>query len=264
MYKVSIVTVNLNNAPGLEKTIKSVVDQTYADIEYIVVDGASMDASLDVIRQHESGISRWISEPDSGVYNAMNKGIELSTGDYLLFLNSGDLLRTETVIEELIPYLGLNDIVYGDLLVVTSEEQYLKEYPDELKFSYFFHESLPHPATFIKRSTFNVVGLYNEKNKIVSDWEFFLLGLVKHGLSYAHVPKCVSTFQFDGLSSKPGNIGLQVSEREKILKKEFPLLIQDYELLSQIQKNYAGIKKSRVVKLLRAIGFLRSIRLDLF
>ncbi len=88
--KLSIITINKNNAYGLRKTIQSVINQTYSNIEYIIIDGASTDGSIDVIKKFEDKIDWWASEPDTGIYNAMNKGIKIATGDYCQFLNSGD------------------------------------------------------------------------------------------------------------------------------------------------------------------------------
>ncbi|MFT4805390.1 MAG: glycosyltransferase involved in cell wall biosynthesis, partial [Psychroserpens sp.] len=105
--KLSIITINFNNAVGLKKTIESVVNQTSNDFEYIVIDGGSNDGSVDVIKEYEAKVSYWVSEVDKGIYHAMNKGILLAKGDYLEFLNSGDILVNETVIQKIIPELNV-------------------------------------------------------------------------------------------------------------------------------------------------------------
>ena len=114
MKKLSLITINQNNAEGLRRTIESVVFQTYIDYEYIVIDGASTDESVNILKQYDNRITFWISEPDTGIYNAMNKGILKATGDYCLFLNSGDWLSDDRVLEEVFLHEITEDIVCGN------------------------------------------------------------------------------------------------------------------------------------------------------
>ena len=116
--KLSIITINYNNAIGLKKTIESLIEQSYQEYEYIVIDGGSDDGSKEVIWESLRYVSSWCSEKDTGVYNAMNKGIMRATGEYLLFLNSGDYLYDSTVLEDVTSTLSGEDIIYGDLLYV--------------------------------------------------------------------------------------------------------------------------------------------------
>ena len=102
--KLSIITINFNDAKGLEKTIQSVINQTYKDFEYIVVDGASTDGSVDVIKKYSNKLTHWVSEPDTGIYNAMNKGTRMASGEYCLYLNSGDFLADNDVLEKAFNY----------------------------------------------------------------------------------------------------------------------------------------------------------------
>ena len=176
--KLSIITINLNNADGLRKTIESVILQTISDFEYIVIDGASTDGSVDIIKQYSDKITYWISEPDNGVYNAMNKGILKATGDYCLFLNSGDEFSSNKSLIKFNFFFDLNiDILYGDLTVKNGIEEYYKTYPDKLTFKYFRSDTLPHPASFIKRKLFHDICMFDEKLKICSDWEFFVIAI---------------------------------------------------------------------------------------
>ena len=114
MKPISIITINYNNASGLEKTIRSVVEQTYNEYEYIIIDGASLDKSKEVIQEYQRYIDFWCSEKDSGIYNAMNKGIQKASGEYLLFLNSGDVLHNSAVLAAIHGFLSVQDILYGD------------------------------------------------------------------------------------------------------------------------------------------------------
>ena len=105
MAKYSIITINYNNADGLRRTIESVVSQTFDDYEYVIIDGGSTDGSVDVIKEYENKISYWVSEKDGGIYNAMNKGVKASNGEYLIFMNSGDVFYRDKVLEDIMPYL---------------------------------------------------------------------------------------------------------------------------------------------------------------
>ena len=116
--KLSIITINYNHKEGLLKTIKSVVNQTYHDIEYIVIDGGSTDGSVDVVKQYEDSISYWVSEPDCGIYNAMNKGVAKATGEYCLFLNSGDSLHGTDSILEFVSKLSGEDLLMGRVMCI--------------------------------------------------------------------------------------------------------------------------------------------------
>ena len=110
--KYSIITINLNNSAGLRKTIESVVNQTFQDFEYIIIDGGSTDGSVDIIKEYSSRIDYWVSEPDRGIYNAMNKGIVQAHGDYINFMNSGDCFSKNTILEEIYADLSF-DFVFG-------------------------------------------------------------------------------------------------------------------------------------------------------
>lgn len=180
MYpKLSIITINYNNSDGLKQTIESVLEQTCQEFEYIVIDGGSVDSSIQHILAYQNRLKYWCSEKDSGVYNAMNKGIRQAMGEYLLFLNSGDFLCDDNVLEKVIPTLSGIDIVYGDILLKSaSGETRALIYPDKLSVKYMFKDTIGHPASFIKRSLF-VNSLYSEHFKIVSDWEFFLKKIIK-------------------------------------------------------------------------------------
>lgn len=220
---LSIITINLNNKDGLMVTLKSVYSQTCKTFEHIIVDGGSVDGSVDTIRQfmtEQTTVSpdvstvqqRLISEPDTGIYNAMNKGIRIASGDYLLFLNSGDRLASVDVIERVLPYLNKEfDIVSGELELVKSGDVVTKLFPPlTINLSYCINAGLTHPNTFIKRDLFDRYGYYNEHNKIVSDWEFFLIACGLHSCKYKSIPFLVSSFEMDGISSR----------NDELLKKE--------------------------------------------
>lgn len=242
--KINIVTINLNNKDGLEKTIKSVVEQTYFDkVNYIVIDGGSIDGSVDIIKQYDEKISHWVNENDNGVYNAMNKGVDLCNGEYVLFLNSGDYLSSNNAIEEVYDELD-GDIVYGNLYVVTSKGTYLKKYPDKLTKEYFGYETLPHPSSFIKVECLRK-HRYSENYSIISDWVFFYEGIIKYGMTYKHIETPISVFKLGGLSSNAANVKTEKEKYYNSLKYDCKIgvVIPCYNSENYIEETIDSLKK---------------------
>jgi len=234
--KISIVTVNYNDRAGLEKTINSVITQTYSQIEFIVIDGNSTDGSKDVINKFSNFFTYSISEPDNGIYNAMNKGIKVATGDYLLFLNSGDSLHSDTAIESVVKeMIDTLDIYYGDIIYDEIHQQNRRNFPDRLTFGFFLAQNLSHQASFIKRELFDTVFLYNEDFKIVSDWEFFTYAICKKEVSYQHLNLVVTNYDATGISSDMANHPLMYIERAQSLDKYFHEFIADYNYLKLVK-----------------------------
>lgn len=219
--KISIITINYNNKLGLERTIKSVIQQSWQDFEYLIIDGGSSDGSVDIIKDYNSRINYWISEKDNGIYNAMNKGIRKAKGEYLLFLNSGDILQGNHSLFDVNQYVKEFDIISFNLQVIGEASNFIKSYPSKISFSYFLEDTLPHPATFIKRDSFEKVGFYDENLRIVSDWKWFLVALFKHNLSHIHYNKVFSVFYLDGLSSNKDSYNLIQNEKRSTLNNEF-------------------------------------------
>jgi glycosyltransferase involved in cell wall biosynthesis len=236
-YKLSIITINLNNKSGLEKTIQSVASQTYTDFEYIVIDGNSTDGSLDIIKQYEQKINYWISEKDKGIYNAMNKGILKSNGEYCLFLNSGDYLGDYNVLLNIFNISFNEDFVVGSIILDGKDKPEKREIPDDksLTFRHFMYLALPHQGTFIKRSLFHKLGLYKEGIELSSDWEFFLVAILKYGATLKKIPEIVSIYDLDGISSLPENVTVIQNERREILQRHFPRFLPDYEYLEKLE-----------------------------
>ena len=216
---ITIITVNFNNASGLQKTMKSVLEQTYQSIQYVVIDGASTDDSVQVIKgfEHHQNL-QWISEPDSGIYNAMNKGIRQASGNYLLFINSGDVLEKSDVIEHTVGQIQNNSAFVGcDLLLDTDEGLVKKSHPEEIRFGYLISRTIFHPSTFIRRDLFDTYGLYNESNKIVSDWEFFFKTIGLHGESFQKIGYTLTRFDMTGISSNPENKQQIKDEKDRVI-----------------------------------------------
>lgn len=209
---VDIITINLNNKKGLEDTIKSVINQTFFDkVNFIIIDGNSTDGSKEIIEQYKDKLFYYVSEPDNGIFNAMNKGIRASVSDYLLFLNSGDYLSQNNVLEEVFPYLdGDYDFLYGNEIMRDGYRQWVSKYPDKLDEGFFRRGALPHQSTFIKASL-QKEHPYDESCKLLGDWKF-LREAWKNGHTYKHIPITVSVYGLDGISTRQRN----VFEQEKL------------------------------------------------
>lgn len=221
--RLSVITVNRNNARGLDATIRSVLSQTDKSIEYIIVDGGSSDGSTDVIKQYHECISKWISEPDQGIYDAMNKGIALATGTYCIFMNSGDVFASAEVVDRAL--FGQDcDIISG--FSMTSSGNRITP-PPSLNFRYLYHRNIPHQAEFIKRSLFERIGLYSVDLKILADYEFN----IKAGLndvSYCEIPVNVAVVEEGGISET--QLDVIENERKLIFSRLFPAsVLSDYE-----------------------------------
>jgi glycosyltransferase involved in cell wall biosynthesis len=228
--KLTIITINYNNKDGLAKTFESVNNQTWSDFEYIVIDGGSTDGSKELIEKN-SKINYWISEKDSGVYNAMNKGIKKATGDYIIFMNSGDFFYDDSVLEKVQQEFSSGiDILYGDS-VYFNDTGYKKveSPPKKLTFNFFSTGGINHQATFIKRSLFNDHFFYNEDYKICADWEFFIVVICLYSATYKHLEEIICYYDFSGISAKPENLSIYFSEREITLHKYFSAFLEDLE-----------------------------------
>ena len=223
--KYSIITVNYNDAQGLEDTIKSVVSQTYNDYEFIIIDGGSTDDSKYIIEENQSQIDYWVSEPDKGIFNAMNKGILASKGDYLIFMNSGDCFYNEKVLEDSLQYME-SDFVIGNIKRKDDNTTMNYELSD-ISMMTFYKGAIPHQATFHKRSLFDN-SLYDEKLKISSDWKFFFQKIILENASYNLMPVVVCSFDTGGISNT--NTEWAAKERNQIISESLPVrVIKDYE-----------------------------------
>ncbi|GAB3961674.1 glycosyltransferase family 2 protein [Spirosoma harenae] len=230
--KLSIITINLNNSSGLRKTIESVIKQTSVDFEYIVIDGGSTDGSLEVIRAYESKIAYWVSEPDRGIYHAMNKGIKESKGEYCQFLNSGDYLLTPSVTEQMLQGFDECSILYGNQVREINGKRVIeRSYAGrQITLMDLYRSTIYHSSTYIKRSLFERYGLYDESLKIVSDWKFYLIAVGLHNEKAIYRDIDVAWFDSNGISS---NIELDKKERNEVLFNTLPhSILPDYQEFS--------------------------------
>ena len=271
--KISVITVCKNPGEGIKKTVESVISQTYADIEYIIVDGASTDGTVEYLESINSpdpsinsgppslskregqGVSlKFLSESDSGIYNAMNKGINLATGEYLLFLNAGDYFFQNDVISEVTEMIEKdgrkNEIYFGN--IITEDQKTGKKYevPERLKkvsALRLFFWSIPHPAAFIKKDLLKKVGGYDESFKISGDYDFFVKVFYLERSSFKHIPLTISVFQTGGISSDEKNKEIINNENSGIIRKYYGLtarLIHDCKPLLVISRVFYKIYSS--------------------
>ena len=227
--KISIITINRNNAAGLESTIKSVVAQSYGNSEYIIIDGASTDNCVEIIKNYAKMISYWISENDKGIYNAMNKGVDAASGDYCLFLNSGDKLLTPDSLANVLESDDLEeDIICCDLFTnndkICNFRSAPKNKPTKLYIS--MRNPFPHPSTLIKTSLIKKFR-YNEESKVAGDWMFFYDAMIIDNVTYRHIPIPLSLFYLDGVSSLDGNPKGRAEGIEYLYKYMHPNIVSE-------------------------------------
>lgn len=223
--KITVVTVCYNAEKTIEKTMQSVLRQTYREIEYLIIDGESKDSTLGIIRKYESDKRvRLVSEPDNGLYNAMNKALNYSTGQYVIYMNSGDIFCDNEVIEDMAPYLTY-DLVYGNAVRKTWNGNLLEKYSGKFKIMSLLlmgkmmsHQSLFTQTDIMKQYRFD------ERFKICADYNF-ITRAKRDGLSMKYVDRTVCIVDnVEGISSQIDNYNLMRQEDDISLKENFPFL----------------------------------------
>jgi glycosyltransferase involved in cell wall biosynthesis len=223
--KYSIITINYNNKEGLEKTIRSVLDQTFDDYQFIIIDGGSTDGSVDVIRQHEAHIDYWVSEPDGGRYPAMNKGIKQAKGDYLNFMNSGDTFHSSRVLEDIAKMNYDEDIITGGFYDSEKKIKHIIK-PQKVTLLTMRKNTFNHQATFYKKELFKK-RLYDENYIIQSDAKFNYLSIIYDNCSVRITDYIVANYDFNGISS---NLAIVDKEWDQLLAELFPpRILEDYK-----------------------------------
>ncbi len=221
MPAFTIITVCLNIASTIRRTCESIVNQTFQDFQWIVVDGASTDGTLDILQEYSSRINILISEPDKGIYNAMNKGIKLATGEYINFMNGGDEFYDNKVLENLLNTKLTLDIIYGDSChIYQNETQIITSKSEITEYDLYYYYRLTHASCFIK-TYLQKKYLFNEKMLIAADREFFST-VFKIGCSFIKTDLIISKFHRDGISCI--NIAQKEKEDDYIKHKYFKSL----------------------------------------
>ena len=259
--KLSIITINWNNREGLRQTMDNVLSQTARDqFEYVVVDGGADDGSGEMLeKEYDGKLDKWTSQPIKPIYRKMNMGVQMATGDYCLFLNSGDALNDPDVVKDVLPHLdGNHDMVIGTIFEGKSRTRV----PDVITYLWMYKASIPHSAAFIRRELL-LQRPYDENLVIVSDWKFFLQTLILDNVSYKLIDRDISYFDQTGISStRPLKVE---EERRKVLDELIPPRITlDYLQFTQgggyqntdYDRFYIKIRKYRYVKVLYKLNVL--------
>lgn len=218
--KLSIITICYNIKNEIERTCKSIVSQTNQDFEWIVVDGGSTDGTVDILNKYKDKMTIFISEPDKGIYNAMNKGIKLAKGEYLNFMNGGDCFASNDVVENFYQSSAYGaDIVYGNINIIKEKGRVkIKTYPKQVDKKFFIRRCINHQASFIKRELFDKYGLYNESYKIVSDWEKWIV-FSENNCNFKYWNNLVANFGAGGISAQ--KTPKLIKERENVLNAHY-------------------------------------------
>ena len=252
---LSIITINLNNSIGLQRTIDSILTQTFQDFEWIVIDGGSTDGSVSLLENCRNRICYFVSEPDHGIYHAMNKGIRQASGTYLLFMNSGDSFADNSVLEYFCAHHDESDFIvgktarYGDILPTGTEAH--KPSPEE-EVSTLCFSAYPHQATFIRREAFWKYGLYREDYSIASDWYFSVNALMKGTASVSHIPILVAVLEKDGISTRRYDV---LSVERKRLIHENPHFAVLFDFYTNHLEIVTALKGNRFVFFLFRVYF---------
>lgn len=262
--KLSIITINYNNVEGIKKTLTSVAEQTYRDIEHIIIDGGSTDGSVEAIKEYVSAnpnhnpffkhTIKWVSEKDNGIYHAMNKGIEVALGrrivnsfnrsersedknkvlpDYIQILNSGDILAAPNVVERMVAAVENTkypDFVYGNMIKKDYATGKIIGKSKEVEYSLrqYYSSTMNHDCCYIRRDLFDKYGLYDESLKIVSDWKWFLQAIGLGNIKPVYADIDVTIFDASGISET--NLELRNNERRLVLEELLPpAVLVDYD-----------------------------------
>jgi glycosyltransferase involved in cell wall biosynthesis len=248
----TVITINYNNLEGLRHTIDSVVNQTYDNYEYIIIDGGSTDGSLDIIKRYNDFITYWVSEKDRGIYHAMNKGVTQAHGDYCIFMNSGDCFYDRDVLTNVSNVITNEGVVVGK--VVYDNDNIISPPPKfgELTLYHLYSGAIPHQGSFIKTDLLRKYP-YDENLKISSDWKFFLQTLILDNCSIRYSDVFVARYDMHGFSSS--NPELMLQEKEKVLSSIFP---------ARVLADYRHMKASECLTQSLTIQLRQHYRIDKF
>lgn len=223
---ISVITINFNDHIGLERTILSVVSQTYANFEYIVIDGGSSDGSKKVIEQYQDKITHWVSEPDKGIYHAMNKGVKQAKGEYCLFMNSRDFLCTPHTLEAAakeIKKVG-TDFCTGNLICYKKDKVCGVIFPPKNSNFLILNKNLEHQATFARKTWLEQFP-FSEETKIIGDWQNFVTSISVNGATYSPIKTTIALYDISGFSCI--NPEILIKERQNFKDSLIPTWFQN-------------------------------------
>lgn len=222
---ISVITVCYNAAAYIEETVRSVLGQQYPHVEYIVIDGASTDGTQKILTEYAHKISRTISEPDQGIYDAMNKGILNSTGQFIIFLNAGDTFTSHYSLASVARSISERnaDIYFGKIVWVDTVNRHVHTTNhNHIQFeAQLYYENFPHPATIYRRDAFDRYGLFKLQYKVYADYEWNLDALLNHSASFYFFDNIVTTFYSGGISNNAMLLDDKRKEKENVLSNYF-------------------------------------------
>lgn len=230
MALFTIITINLNNKEGLKRTISSLLAQTFTDYEFIVVDGNSIDGSIEVIDGFRNNIHKIIIEKDNGVYNAMNKGLRLATGKYIQFLNSGDELRGAEALRIISENIDGSDLLYTDVELFGGSRLHEKLHPDQISLRYQLTDMICHQAIFASAKLFSLTGPFDEAYRVYGDYDWIMNAIRRKKAKTRHLAEILIRYQEMGLSQST-QTEIQLREKDAIHNKYFnPFLLFIYRI----------------------------------
>lgn len=248
--KISVITVCLNAQETIEETLLSILNQSYKNIELIVIDGGSTDSTLEIINQYKDKITYLVSEPDNGIYDAMNKGIKIATGDFIYFLNADDSLYNNQVLEKVVSVISKTSgvkILFGDANYVLKNKQKTVNFKNiKNNFSLIFN-NICHQSIFYHKSLFDELGGFSNEFKIYADWDFNINSLVKNKESAIYLATPIANFRLGGACSSKANKKLCDFEKKLLIEKYYDkskhiIFLHDF-LRKYFSKAYKFFKK---------------------
>jgi len=235
MLQLSIITVCFNEVQTIERTLQSVVSQTFRNFEWLIIDGGSTDGTIEILNRYKTHFAQFISEKDNGIYNAMNKGIKLTKGEYLYFLNGGDYFFNNKVLSDIFSQSIEKELVYGNIAVLKNDEPIsIFKMPENLTREFIFRKTIPHQSTLTKRTLFGKVGFYDEKYNIAADYEFSLRAMYLHNCSVQYIPVTFAVFRADGTSSNDNERETEKLLIHKTVFTDFQRFMLKYRLYEKI------------------------------
>lgn len=249
--KVSIITVVRNNKDTIKDAINSVINQTYKDIEYIIIDGASTDGTVEIVKSYGNKISKFVSEPDKGLYDAMNKGIKLATGDVVGILNSDDFYVDEFVIEKVVKIFEEKEVdsLFADIVFVQSDNlnKVIRYYDSSvftpLTFAYGLAPA--HPSFFVKREVYAQYGLFRTDLKIAADFDLMVRFLYKHKISYYYMQEAIIKMRMGGVSTSFSSMWLNTIENMRVCR-DYGIKTNIFKMLYRYFHKVSGLFKKEV------------------
>jgi glycosyltransferase involved in cell wall biosynthesis len=218
--KISIITVCLNCSAAVEATYRSIVSQDYINYEWVVIDGNSTDGTFEILEKYKEDIAYLCSEPDSGIYEAMNKGITQSKGEYIVFMNAGDTFHNTNTLSTVSRNFG-PDLLYGNTLKINNKGHEVSTYPNTLTKEYILNYTLSHQSSYFKKDIFFKYGMYDTFYRIAGDYDLYAQMIHNEEISFKYINETLSVFKQDGISNQKKHRDRLKFEQHHLRKKYF-------------------------------------------